>query len=255
MIYVLIFIFGTIIGSFLNVLIIRVNTGESLFWPGSRCLSCSKKLKWPELIPVVSFFIQKGRCRHCKSKISWQYPVVEALTGVVFTLVAYKFFNLQFSIYSLFVTGYWLLIFSLLIAISAYDIRHQIIPDLFVYLFIILSLFNFFGIWNAERIFTGLGMFAFFALLWLVSKGRWMGFGDAKLALGAGWLLGFENGILATFSSFWLGAAFAVFLLLFRGKDFTLKSRIPFGPFLSLGTFFAFLLGGQAWEFYLKIFN
>ena len=280
MIYVLIFVFGAIIGSFLNVLIIRANTGESLFWPGSRCMSCGKKLKWLELIPIASFFIQRGRCVKCKSRISWQYSIVEALTGVIFVLIFWKIWNLPVP--SVVEGGFWILIFCLLIVISVYDFRHQIIPNGFVYAFIVLSLlFAIFENLNfgfvphsdgipleavisdfgfrisdfAYRFFAGLIFFTFFGLLWLVSRGRWMGFGDAKLALGAGWLLGLGNGILAVLLSFWTGAVFAVFLLLFRGKDFTLKSRIPFGPFLALGIVAAFFLGGGIWEFYLKFFN
>src|SRR3989338_4512275 len=91
-----IFILGLIIGSFLNVVILRCGTGKSILKGSSRCPNCEKKLSWRELIPVLSFIIQKGRCRTCQSKISWQYPIVELLTGIIFALVFLKIWNLEF---------------------------------------------------------------------------------------------------------------------------------------------------------------
>jgi leader peptidase (prepilin peptidase)/N-methyltransferase len=162
------------------------------------------------------------------------------------------------------------LVFSLLIIISAYDIRHQIIPNKFVYTLIILSLFSIFwnfGHWDLfrnwdleirnsglfNRFLSGVIFGGFFAALWLVSKGRWMGLGDAKIALAMGWLLGLLNGFIALFSSFWIGAIFGIALLLFAPKKFKLKSRIPFGPFLNLGILIAFLFGNDILQIYLNI--
>ncbi len=248
-IHILIFIFGGVIGSFLNVLIFRHNTGESVVYSGSRCLHCGKRLKWPELIPILSFLIQRGRCRHCGSKISWQYPIVEFLTGLVFVLIFWKISN-----YSLLITSYWLLVFSLFIIIAVYDVRHQIIPNKIVYFLIFLafswwllidrSFFDFFG---------GLVFFGLFWLFWFVSSGRWMGLGDAKMALAIGWLLGAFNGFMAILLAFWIGALTGVFLLLFASKKFKMESRIPFGPFLSLGALIAFLFGNNILQIYLNI--
>jgi leader peptidase (prepilin peptidase)/N-methyltransferase len=233
LIEIFVFILGTIIGSFLNVVILRYNTGESIIKNGSRCFGCGRRLKWYELIPIVSFVIQKGRCRKCKSKISIQYPIVEALTGVLFLSIFY----LNYSLLS---TIYYLIIFSLLIIIAVYDFRHQIIPDKFVYLFNFFALFNLFSFYDFV---AGLVFFGFFGLLWLVSRGNWMGLGDAKLALGIGWLLGLFKGILALLLSFWAGALVGIFLLFFFKKEYSIKSRIPFGPFLILGTIIAFFFG------------
>ncbi len=261
MVYVLIFIFGAIIGSFLNVVIDRYNTGESIIYSGSRCFSCGKKLSWTELFPVLSFLIQKGRCRQCKSKISWQYPVVEALTGLIFLAVFWKLNPLLLvTRYSLLVTAFYWLVFSLLIIISVYDFRHQIIPNAFVYPFIALSFFypiitrSSFLVTGYDYI-TGLAFFSFFGFLWLVSKGKWMGLADAKLALGVGWLLGPVSGLIAVLSAFWIGAIFSIFLLLFSRKNFTLKSRIPFGPFLAFGTLIAFLFSSNVLQIYFNIFG
>ncbi len=250
MIYVFIFIFGLIIGSFLNVVIIRYNTGESIVYSGSRCFSCGKRLSWQELVPIFSFLIQKGRCRQCKSKISFQYPLVEFLTALLFLTGFLKFFPDFPSVFS-----YWV-IASLLIVISVYDFYHQIIPNKIVYLLIFFAFGYWFFIGGATLtgFLAGISFFAFFFLLWFVSRGRWMGFGDAKIALAGGWLLGFINGLVAIFSAFWIGAIFSIFLLLFLPKTFTLKSRIPFGPFLALGIIIAFLFGSIIFKIYLGVF-
>lgn len=253
MIYIFIFIFGAIIGSFLNVVILRYNTGESVVYSGSRCFSCGKKLTWSELIPIFSFLIQKGRCRQCKSKISPQYPIVELITALVFCAIFWKL-NHQFDFYSVPSAAYWLAVFGSLIVISVYDFRHQIIPDKIVYLLIFLA----FGHWlfadkSLSGFLVGAGFFGFLGLLWLISRGRWMGLGDAKIALASGWLLGPFGGLIALFMSFWLGAISGIFLLIFAPKKFKLESRIPFGPFLGLGTLIAFLFGNNILQIYLNI--
>jgi leader peptidase (prepilin peptidase)/N-methyltransferase len=269
MVLIFVFIFGAIIGSFLNVIILRYNTGESIIYSGSRCFSCGKKLSWYELIPIFSFLIQKGRCRHCGSKISLQYPIVEALTGLIFLLVFWRIWGSGFGIFGQLI--YYWVIFALFIIISIYDIRHQIIPNGLVYFLIFLSLFSFvwdFGNWNLfgnwkliiensaliERILSGIAFFGLFGLLWFVSHGRWMGLGDAKMALAIGWLLGSVNGFIAILASFWIGAIFGVFLLLFAPKKFKMKSRIPFGPFLGLGALVAFLFGNNILQIYPPTF-
>lgn len=251
MLYILVFIFGAIIGSFLNVVIFRYNTGETILNARSRCFSCGKKLRWYELIPVFSFIIQRGKCRGCGSKISIQYPIVEILTGIMFLLITWELdsqVNLGIQFPSL---GYYFIIFSLLIIIAVYDIHHKIIPNLFVYSFIILSFLNLFQISNFEiqnfdtlGFLIGISFFTFFGLFWLVSNGRWMGLGDAKLMLGIGWLLGAYKGLVAILLSFWIGALVGLALIFFR-KSFSLKSQIPFGPFLVLGAAIAFFWGDR----------
>lgn len=242
MMSVFVFILGSVIGSFLNVVILRYNTGESIVKTGSKCFSCGKRLKWHELIPVFSFIIQRGKCRNCRSKISIQYPIVEFLTGLIFLL------TFHITHYSLLITGYYFIIFSLLIIITVYDLRHQIIPNLFIYLFDILAFLSLPADW--DYFWAGLILFSFFGLLWLLSKGAWMGFGDAKLALGIGWLLGLEKGVTAVLLSFWLGAIAGIFLLIFLKNRYNIKSRIAFGPFLVLGTLVSFFWG----EILIKLF-
>ncbi len=267
-IYIFIFIFGAIIGSFLNVIILRYNTGKSIVNGNSACLACGSKLRWYELIPIASFFAQKGRCRGCKSKISRQYPLVELLTGLIFVIVwshelwigNYNTLRFPGSLFLVLGLVYFWTIFSVLIIIAVYDIRHQIIPDKFVYLFIFLSAFAVFfdsshmglsGIWRSVfsisglpiRLLSGIIFFSFFGLLWLASHGRAMGLGDAKLALGIGLLLGFSKGLSAILFSFWSGAFVGILLLILAKKRYNLKSKIAFGPFLAFGSIVAFWVG------------
>lgn len=231
------FLFGLIVGSFLNVLIYRFNTGQTITGR-SRCFSCNKKLKPKHLIPVFSFLIQKGKCAHCGSGIAWQYPAVELATGLLFVLAGY----LATSVFSF---VWFSFIFSILLVITVYDLRHKIIPDFYVYLFIATTLIYQIYLWWA-----GIGTFSdfiigpcvalFFASLWFVSKGRWMGFGDAKLVLGIGFFLGFPEALWAVLLAFWIGGFVGIVLLLGRARGATMKSELPFAPFLVLGTLLSF---------------
>jgi len=246
------FILGTIIGSFLNVVILRYNTGQGITGR-SGCFSCGKTLQWYELIPVVSFIVQRGRCRGCKAKLSWQYPAVELLTGLIFLLVFLKFSFYVLPInYS--ATFFYLVIWSLLIVILVYDLRHKIIPDGLVYTFDGLTLIylclHYTQLTQVQfmwALLAGPILFLPFFLLWLVSGGRWIGLGDAKLVVGFGWTLGIGLGVSAIVLGFWLGAIVSILILVLsklrlgaselkiNQSQLTMKSEIPFAPFLILG--------------------
>lgn len=247
---IIFFVLGLIIGSFLNVVIFRLNTERSL---GGRsgCMSCQNKLSWYELIPVFSFLGLGGRCRNCKNKISIQYPLVELLTGVIFAALFLKFQEIFFfnSLIFTFSYVYYSVAFSILLVIAVYDIRHRIIPDslslvLGVLGFVGIFLFNDYGfgihIPTVWQFLSGLVISAPFALFWLVSSGRWMGFGDAKLAVGLGYLLGISRALSGVVLSFWIGAVVGISLVVFSKKH-GMKSEIPFAPYLVLGTILAFL--------------
>lgn len=235
------FILGTIIGSFLNVVVLRFRTGKTL-GGRSMCFSCGKKLHWHELVPLFSFLAQRGKCKGCRTKISWQYPIVEVATGVLFALSAMYFFPLLYLNFSYFIlhTSYFVILFSLLVAITIYDFHHKIIPNEFVYTFIVVAIIGLFlpaglnsiaaGWYN---VFAGVLIAVPFALLWLVSKGKWMGLGDPKLMLGMGTVLGLSQGIAAVVVSFWIAAIIGVFLLVTRRAG--RKTEVPFAPFLALG--------------------
>ncbi len=243
-----VFLFGLIIGSFLNVVIFRYNTGLGI-GGRSRCLSCGRRLGFLDLFPVASFVFFGGKCRTCKAKISWQYPLVELTCGLFFVL-AYLKFGLSIELYFVLVS------FFLLLAIAVYDLKHKIIPDGLVFAFIFVSILkmlerNYLGgigfDFNFLDLFSGLILATPFALIFFLSGGKWMGFGDAKLALGIGWFLGLYSGLNATIISFWIGAVVSLGLLLiqkifpkgfplkFGGDKLTIKSEIPFAPFLILG--------------------
>lgn len=247
----LILIFGLLIGSFLNVVILRLKTRESILFTRSHCPHCGKVLKWHQLIPLVSFLIQKGKCTYCKKKISWQYPLVELLTASLFLLIFN--FKLPFLI-----TFYYFLIASFLIVISVYDLKYYLIPDEIIYpAIIIVLLFNLtlhhYTILLSKTFWIlmllSLSGAGFFFLIVLISKGKWMGLGDVKLAVFMGLLLGWPSILLALFLSFIIGGFVGLILILFGRK--TLKSEIPFGPFLCLGTLITLLYGSQILSWYL----
>jgi len=218
LIFVFIFLLGTIIGSFLNVVIFRFNTGKSITKGRSICMTCNRTLRWYELIPVFSYLFQLGKCRRCAEKISHQYPIVELLTGFIFLLISYHFLPvLMFSPMNyIFLVTFYVFIFSILIVISVYDLRHKIIPDRLVYTFAFVSFLSIFvnhSILGSlfikpdfSLLISGPILALPFALIWFISKGKWMGLGDAKLMLGIGWILGIYQGLAAIILAFWIGS-------------------------------------------------
>lgn len=260
------FVLGAIVGSFLNVVVLRLGTGLA---PTGRshCFSCGKQLGVFDLIPIFSFLALGGRCRYCGAQISIQYPIVEALTAFTFLFIYLKFEPALFSP-SIFIIGEVLLaliISSLLIAITAYDARHKIIPNSLVFWFIGLSAIVAFVRFGLEMPFqlqfflildllAGPILFLFFYALWKISNGRWMGLGDGKLALGIGLSLGFVSGLSAFILGFWIGAVFGVSLMLIskvlplvrlKGESIavTMRTEIPFAPFLILGMAIVYFFG------------
>jgi prepilin signal peptidase PulO-like enzyme (type II secretory pathway) len=255
------FFLGTAIGSFLNVVILRYNTGLGIAEGRSQCFSCGKTLEWYELIPVFSFLFLKGRCSRCQSRISWQYPLIECITGLSFLAIFLKYENLfALSPQTFFVTMlYSLIVVSILIVILVYDIHHKIIPDGLVFILALLAFGRLF--FALDPVLTRGSLLHFlagpilalpFALLWLVSKGKWMGLGDAKLILPLGWLLGLAGGISGIILAFWIGALASVTLIViqksnlsFKGSHLTMKSEIPFAPFLIIGFALVFFFNIQ----------
>lgn len=253
--------FGLIVGSFLNVLILRY--GARGLGGRSACMSCGRQISWYDNVPVLSWMLLRGRCRFCGARISIQYPLVEATTALLFATIGAAPMPLELQIVSLPIA-------ALLVAITVYDLKHTIIPDAWVYSFAALALFSSFVVVPPEGYVVGIDWLSLLLsgpivafplfLLWLFSRGTWMGLGDAKLALGMGWLLGWSSGLASIFLAFILGGAFSAPLLLLSsgwwqklvaaftpyhllhtaldvkaGTGFTMKSEIPFGPFLIVG--------------------
>ncbi len=256
---IIFFLFGLIIGSFLNVVIYRFNTGRT-FGGRSMCMTCSRTLSWYELIPLFSFLIQKGKCRGCRAKISMQYPLVEMVTGLIFVAIFLKFQYLFWADTVSFSANlaYYATLFSLLLVISVYDIKHKIIPDTLVAVFGIFAFLGMFFFSQGAFYLHTPGALDFlagpilalpFAGIWLASQGKWMGLGDAKLMLGLGWMLGLPLGVSGLVLAFWIGSVVGLALLLFS-KRHHIKSELPFAPFLVLGAILTFLLEVNFFPFF-----
>ncbi|MEK7180598.1 MAG: prepilin peptidase [Patescibacteria group bacterium] len=227
--YTTIFVLGTIIGSFLNVIINRY--GKESIQGRSHCESCAHTLSPLELIPLLSFFFLRGRCVQCNAPVSFQYSFVELLTGDLFLLSFLKFgFSVEFV--------FSIIVWSLLIIIAVYDFKHTIIPDEIVFSFIFIAFIRIIFLYGIKGLFTGDGFlyvlsgilfFLPFFLLWWYSKGEWIGLGDGKLALGIGFFLGLQGGLSAIILSFWIGAIVSLVLLFFsrflKGKNLLFKDR------------------------------
>lgn len=236
----IVFIFGTIIGSFLNVVLLRKNTGKSLVFGGSKCFSCGKNLSARELIPILSFLRQRGKCFHCGSKISWQYPLVEFLTGLI-AISVYSQVGLGFSM------AFYFVAFAALFLVSAYDFKHKIIDSQLLYIFGAFAVVVFFLRGNyLSDIISSASIALFFYLLWFFSGGKWMGRGDTDVSFFISLFLGFPLNLSSIILSFWIGGIWAIILLLlsqierrFISRRFHLKSEIPLAPFMALAAFFS----------------
>lgn len=319
--YTLYFILGLCVGSFLNAVIWRLETGESIIWsdtrkgvkcvknnsltavsPSSRlarsyCPHCQTTLKWHDLIPVFSFLFLRGKCRYCEEEISTQYPAVEIGTGVIFLLISNfagagtelvssritnqflmaEFLNGHWTLVigHFFSLVFWLYIVSVLIVIFVYDLKHYIIPDKILFPAIAISIMyhvasimqnhTSYIIHHTLYNYLGSAIIAsgFFLSLVLVSRGKWMGLGDVKLAFLMGLILGWPNIFIALLFAFFSGALVGLALVLISGSpassgsrtskywNYSLKSQIPFGPFLIIGTFIALFWGNRIMEWYL----
>jgi len=267
--YFLIFIFGLAMGSFLNCIIYRLQKEEEFLVKRSYCPHCKKTLGWQDLIPVLSFVFLKGKCRYCQKPISWQYPLVELATGILFVFIAWNQLIINpigipsgsYGASNFLNFFYLLIVTSFLIIIFVSDLRYYIIPDRVIYPAIIIALiYSIFSIFILHSSFLALInqllsaalASAFFLAIVLISRGRWMGWGDPKLAFYMGLLLGFPNILVALFLAFFIGAIIGIGLILNSRK--TLKSEIPFGPFLATGTLFSLFFGETLLSLYFRLF-
>lgn len=243
-IYLLIFIWGTVVGSFLNVCILRIPRGESIVVNSSHCMSCGKKLHWYELIPVFSWIALRGKCSGCHEKISIQYPLVELANGVLWLLV---FLRCGFA--SDTILG--CLLFSVLIVASMIDARTRELPlatTLFVAGLGVVRI-----VLNPYMLKTSLlGMLVvggFLLLLLLISGGAAIGGGDVKLMAGAGLFLGLPLNLFAFLTGCIIGSVIHVI----RMKCFGAGRDLAMGPYLAVGIGIAFLWGEQLIHWYLHL--
>lgn len=216
----MLFILGLIIGSFLNVLIYRIPRGQAFVLGRSHCTHCNHELESRDLIPLVSYLMLGGRCRYCKKPISPQYPLIELASGLIFAFAPSIFY---------------IVVLELLLIIAVIDYLHLIIPDSFLVLLCIASLAMYrLNLFSWSYFGSALGFGGFFLLLWLVSRGKWVGFGDVKFAAALGLVFGFPGSLLAIYSAVLLGGALSLLLLVSRRA--TLKTKIPFGSLLAIGS-------------------
>lgn len=290
------FVFGTVIGSFLNVLIFRYDPNRSLvniktISGRSHCPKCRKVLSVFELIPVVSFLFLRGKCRACRERISFQYPLIEALSGAVFVFVPLflnafyaqsnsLFFSFNLAPWYYFLVFFWVLVFLSFIVLAAIDLRFFIIPDeINVFIAILGAFIAWLTAQNAiflppyslsfvrhyalvfsptQDIFLshalGAGVATIFFLgLVLITRGKGMGMGDVKFMAAAGILFGWPDIGLGILFAFILGGIWSAGLFFRRKKG--MKDKIPFGPFLVLGLSLVFFFGFSAVTNYFGLFN
>jgi prepilin signal peptidase PulO-like enzyme (type II secretory pathway) len=257
MIILFIIIFGLLIGSFLNVLILRLPLREPIIKSRSRCPNCKHLLGFLDLFPIFSFLFLKGKCRYCKKSISLQYPLVEGVTALLF-LIAYFIFisnnGINFSSI-LQLLRVWFFV-SVMIIIFVYDLKKYLILDRVIYPSIIIAILTipiFLGGRLNQNIFWGIFLAAilgggFFLFQYLVSGGKWVGGGDVKMGVLMGLILGFTGLLIALFFAYILGAVISIFLIAVKKK--TIKDALPFGPFLASGTIISLFWG----EFIIKLF-
>ncbi|HEY5649239.1 MAG TPA: prepilin peptidase, partial [Nitrospiria bacterium] len=239
------FLFGLLIGSFLNVCIHRLPIKEPVAVSRSRCPSCHHPIRWWDNIPLFSFLILRGRCRDCGVRISWRYPLVELANGLAYFFLVWRFgLAPQVLVYGVFV--------SALLVVTFIDLDHKIIPDRITLPGMIIGLLA-----SAFLLPTGffnglLGLLLGGGLLYgvaVLSRGG-MGGGDIKLIAMIGAFLGWKATLLTILLGALTGSVVGMFLMIFRGKD--RKFPVPFGPFLSLGALTALFWGSAIWSWYMQ---
>jgi len=276
--YVFVFVFGGIVGSFLNVVIHRVPNEESIVFPNSACPKCKTAIKAYDNIPILSWLILGGKCRSCKAPISARYPAVEFLTACLFLLVYWQIgLSPILPVYLVFVAA--------MIALIFIDAEHMILPNVITYPLLVLALLvrilfpivfpeNYFSdtqffpatlfaeqpAWIVSLFGAVVGALVGGGSLWLVGA-VWkalrgvdaMGLGDVKMMLGVGALLGWRLAFLSIFMGAFAGAVIGV-IVIARQKDKDLQTQIPFGIFLGIGSILSLLFGEQLISWYIATF-
>jgi len=264
---IIFFIAGLILGSFLGAVNYRLKTAEDIVWKRSYCRHCKHEIRWYDNIPLLSFIVLFGRCRDCRKYISWEYPLIEGMTGVLFAGVALKFFGAPLLGISGIISGamsasaiidmsFFLFAICYLVLIFWHDYDYMLISDAVVYPAMIVTLF--YQIWKytqsplaiadwhspiASSLMAGLGAaLFFFALIW-ISKGKWIGGGDVKLGFLAGLVVGFPKILFVFFLTYLIGSV--VSLALIAAKKKTWKSQIPFAPFMVSAILIVLFFGEQ----------
>jgi prepilin signal peptidase PulO-like enzyme (type II secretory pathway) len=259
------FVIGTIIGSFLSVVILRSMRGESWVSGRSACDECGRQIRWFDNIPLISFILLKGRCRDCRRAIHPLHFLVELLTGILLVWWywgGFLFFQLTQQPFALLQPLFWLLVGLILVTIFFTDFVYMIIPDeAIIFLTAITLLYRLmlvsYGIMQLSDVLLMLSAtvaaFCLFYFLWHVTKGRGIGFGDVKLVIPLSLLLGWPESLVGIFLAFIIGAGAGLAMILVGKAKF--KQAIPFGPFLIIGTIVSLLWGSQIFGWYLSLLS
>lgn len=257
------FMVGAAVGSFINVFIYRTVSEEDWITGRSACEKCGKKIAWYDLIPILSYFVLRGRCRNCGHKISIVHPVIEALVGTVFVwwyFIGSLFFRLTTHPFQAIQPAFWLLAGILLMIILIADLLYYLVPDEAVFALLLvtivyrvaLTLGGQMQLGDLAMSFTSMvGLVSVFYLLHWGTRGKGFGLGDVKLAAPLALILGWPKVIVGVFLAFLLGAVFGIGLLATKKAHF--GHAVPFAPFLILGTLLALVFGQQIWQSYVGL--
>ena len=243
---IIIFLYGIVIGSFLNVLIYRIPKHENIATKRSHCMECGYQLKWYDLIPLFSYLFLRGRCRKCGTRISIQYPIIEAANGILYVLIFLRYgLTIETLLYCL--------LFSALLALSVIDFRTFEIPVEFNIFILILGLvrvatdYKNWLLYLIGLVSVSLFLFAIFA----ITKGRGIGGGDVKLMAATGLLLGWKLNLLG----FVMGCILGSIIHIIRMKVSKEGRTLAMGPYLSLGVVLTVFFGEYIISWYMSFFT
>lgn len=252
---------GVCLGSFVNALVWRLHEKRDFVRERSECVHCHHRLAWYDLIPIVSWISLGGKCRYCKKPISAQYPIVEALTTVLF-IVSYIVWPFGWEIAAIALFGLWLVMLVMVVALTVYDLRWMLLPDKLTFpligISVVAGLLLSMGVEHQTAfqtltfLATGVASLAgVYYVLYIVSKGAWVGFGDIKLTLAMGLAGGWKVGLMTLMLANIIGLL-VVLPGLLSGK-LTRTSKVPFGPFLIAGFIIAYLGAKPIMDWYLAL--
>lgn len=255
------FLLGTVFGSFAGAAAWRIEKSRDIVRERSECEHCHHTLAWYDLLPLISWLSLGGKCRYCKKPIGYSAIMLELSLGTAF-LLSYVFWPGGFqSMYDWLIFGVWLMALIMLVVLFIYDLRHYLLPDVVMWPLVATGVIIFIlraaeGSWGAslvatELILSLLAVSGLYGALYWYSKGTWVGFGDVKLGLFMGLALGWQFALLAVFLANLIGCL--VILPGLLRKKLSATSKVPFGPFLILGTFISFLFGAQLINAYMSL--
>lgn len=244
--WIFVMIIGLIIGSFLNVCIYRIPRGESISYPPSHCIDCGSKIKWYDLIPIFSYILLMGRCRHCGEKVSIRYPIIEFVTGILFLLTYLEYgLSIQFVKY--------VVLMAILIVVGIIDLNTTDVYFSTSIIGIVSGvIFIFIGVYyhdDFKQYILG-ALFGGGLLAAIVFFTKGMGWGDAEICFYSGLFLGIKLTVISVFFSFIFGSIISILLILLKKKG--RRDYIAFGPFIALASIFTMFLGNRMLMWYFQ---